>query len=91
MASEPGKQIIAMHILPNILVSKDDQAMKFGQLIEYDMKNIFLRKLWPKCGGQTIPRSFSKKSNLNISLDQYPKVLYSLYLLYAKLRAIKIY
>ena len=43
--------------------------MKFGQLIEYNMRNIFLEKPYPKCSGETIPRSFSKKSKLNISLD----------------------
>ena len=31
-----------MQILPNISRSKDNQAMKFGQFIEYNMKNIFL-------------------------------------------------
>ena len=44
--------------------------MKFGQLIEYNMRNIFVEKSYTKCGGQTIPRTFSKKSKLNIFLDQ---------------------
>ena len=44
--------------------------MKFGQLIEYNMRTIFLEKSFSKCGGETIPRPFSKKSKLNISLDQ---------------------
>ena len=43
--------------------------MKFGQLIEYDMINIFLEK-YTKCGGETIPRLFSKKLKLSISLGQ---------------------
>ena len=43
--------------------------MKLGQLIEYDMKNIFLEKSYAKCGGETIPRLFSKK-NKTESLDQ---------------------
>ena len=55
--------------LPNISRSKGKQAMKFGKLIKYNMKNIFLEKLCAKCGEETIPRSFSKKSILNISLD----------------------
>ena len=42
MTSQPGKQTIAIHILPNILKSKGNQIMKFGQLIEYNMSNIFL-------------------------------------------------
>ena len=63
--------------------------MKFGQLIAYNMRNIFLEKSYTKCDGETIPRSFSKKSKLSISLDQYSKVLYILFQLFAKLRAIK--
>ena len=44
--------------------------MKFGQLIEYNMGNIFLDKSYAKCGGGTSPRPFSGKLNLSISLDQ---------------------
>ena len=44
----------------NILRSKDNQAMKFGQLIEYKMINVFLEKLYTKCGGETIPNHFLK-------------------------------
>ena len=65
--------------------------MKFGHLIKYNMRNIFLEKLYTRYGGETIPRYFSEKSKLRISLDQISKVLYSFLLLYAKLRAIKIY
>ena len=65
--------------------------MKYGQLLEYKMRNIFLKKSYTKCGGDTIPRPFPKKLKLSISLDQYSKVLYSLFLLYVRLRFIKIY
>ena len=44
--------------------------MKFGQLIEYDMRNIFLEKSFTKCCGETIPGPCSIKSKLSISLDQ---------------------
>ena len=44
MMSQPGKQTIAIHILPNISKSTGNQTMKLGQLIEYNMKNIFLEK-----------------------------------------------
>ena len=44
--------------------------MKFGQLIEYNIREIFLERSYPKCGGETILRPFSKKSELGISLDQ---------------------
>ena len=33
MTSLPGLQTIGIHILPNISQSKDNQKMKFGQLI----------------------------------------------------------
>ena len=69
MMSQPGKQRIAIHILPNISRSKDNQAIKFGQLIEYNMKNIFVEKSYTKYAGETIPRPLSKKSKLSISLD----------------------
>ena len=70
MASQAGYQTIATHILPNISRSKSNQAMKFGQLIEHNMRNIFVEKSYTKCAGETIPRPLSKKSKLSISLDQ---------------------
>ena len=42
MTSQPDKQLIAIQILPNISGSKINQAMKFGQLIEYNKRNLFL-------------------------------------------------
>ena len=36
--------------------------MKLDQLIEYKIWNIFHEKSYTKCDGETIPRSFSKKS-----------------------------
>ena len=50
-------------------ISEEVKAIKFGQLAEYNMKNIFLEKQYTKCGEETIPRFFSKKSKLSISLD----------------------
>ena len=47
MTSQAGLQKIEIHILPNTLQSKGNQKMKFGQLIEYSKRNIFLQKL---CG-----------------------------------------
>ena len=58
--------------------------MKFGQLIEYNMRNIFLEKSYTKCGGKIIPGPFSKESKLSISLDQQTDILYSLFLLYVQ-------
>ena len=49
--------------------------MEFGHLIECSMRNIFLEKPYTKGGGETSARPFSEKLKLNISLDQYSKVL----------------
>ena len=78
MTSQPGSQIIAIHILVHI---KDNKTMKFGQLTEYNMRNNFIEKPYMKCSGETIPRLFPKISKLNISLNVLSKVLYSLFLL----------
>ena len=37
--------------------------MKYGQLIEYNMRNIFQEKSYTKCGRETIPISLSKIEN----------------------------
>ena len=50
--------------------SKGNQTMKFDQLIECNMRNIFLEKSYAKFGGETRPRPFSEKLKLSISLDQ---------------------
>ena len=89
MTSDPGK--LQYTYCPNISRNKGNYTMRFGQLLKYNMRNSFLKKSYKKCGGETISRHFSKKSKLRISLDQYPAVLYSLFLLYGKLRSIKIY
>ena len=44
MTSQPGKQTIAIHILPDISRSKSNQTMSFGRLIEYNTRNIFLER-----------------------------------------------
>ena len=65
MTSQADKQIITIHILPNISRSKDNQTVKFGQLIEYNMGNIFLEKLYAIHDKQsTGPKNQDK--NLNI-------------------------
>ena len=63
--------------------------MQPDQLIEYNLRSIFLEKSYTKFGGETIPRPFSRKSKLGIYLDQYSQVLYILFLLFAKLRTIE--
>ena len=59
-----------MHILPIISRSKGNQTTKYGQLIEYNMRNISLKKSYTECIGETSPRPFSEKLSLSISLDQ---------------------
>ena len=63
--------------------------MKFGQYIKYNMRNIFLEKSCTNCVEETVPRPFSKKSKLIVTPDQYSKVLYILFLFFAKLRTIE--
>ena len=54
--SQPGSQTIAIHILPNISQNKDNQTLRFDQLIEYKKRNIFLKKLCGKWGRETSSR-----------------------------------
>ena len=64
MASQPGLQAIMIHILFSISQSKSNQIMKFGQLIEYNKRNIFLQKVCWKWSKETSskPVSFFYKS-----------------------------
>ena len=58
MTSKPGLQTSAIHILPNISQSKGNQTMKFGQLKEYNKRNIFLQKLCRNEAGRLVPDPF---------------------------------
>ena len=76
-----GQQIITMHIFSNISKSGGNQSMKFGQLIEYDKKNIFLEKSYTK--RRASPRTFSEtlkslgqqSSILQFALTVYPQLI----------------
>ena len=70
MTSQPGSETMTIQKLLNISRSKDNQAMRFGHLIENNMRNIFLESSYTKCGRETIRIPFSKKSKLRISLGQ---------------------
>ena len=70
MTSQPDSQTIAIHMLSNIAKSKGNLTVKICQLIENNMRNIFLEKPYTKCGGEIIRRTFSKNSISRISLDQ---------------------
>ena len=58
MTSQPGLQTIAIHMLPNISQSKDNQTMKFGQLIERNKRNIFLQNYSENEAGRLVPDLF---------------------------------
>ena len=61
MTSQTGQIIIAIRILPNILISKDNQATKFGQLI--NSWEMFLFKKYAENGvGILVPDLFFKRS-----------------------------
>ena len=86
--SQTGQQIITIYILPNIL-SKGNQIMKFGQLIDYNIKSTFLEKSYTECDRESNTRPFYKKSKLTISLDQQSEMLQNLFLLKSKSRSKK--
>ena len=77
MTSHTEQQVIAIHILSNILRSKGNLTMKVDQLIIYKMRNIFLEKSNIKCGGDANPRTV--KSKLSTSLDQQSESLFLMY------------
>ena len=85
MTSQPVKQTIVIHILTNNSRShgdiitlypcknKGNQTMKFGQLIEYSIINIFLEMFTQMITQNVVEKLFqdqSKKSKLSISLNQ---------------------
>ena len=53
MGKQRGKQTIGIQALLNISGSKGNQTMKFGQLLEYKMRNVFVEISYTKCGGET--------------------------------------
>ena len=60
--AQPGKQTIAVHILLNISWSKGDQTMDFGQLIEYNNRNIFFKNHAESEAGKFQTSLFSKET-----------------------------
>ena len=44
--------------------------MKIGQLIEYNMRNIFPEKSYTRCDAKTSPIPFSEKWKLSIPFDR---------------------
>ena len=73
------------HVLSDISRCKGNQKMKYGQLIGYSMRYIFLKESYTKCGGETSSRSFSK-TEIN-SLKFYTVCFYCM----SKSRTTKMY
>ena len=73
-----SKFMTSQPILSNISRSKGNQAMNFGQLIKYNMRNIFVEKSYTKCVEETTSKPFSKKSKLSLSLHQQSDVNFSI-------------
>ena len=44
MTSQTGQQIITIYMLPNTFRCKGNQAMKFGQLIKYSVRDFLFKK-----------------------------------------------
>ena len=65
MTSQSDQQIVIIHILPNILKSKGNQAIKFSQFIKFGVRNIYIfSKIMQKLCSKTSSRPrfvFSEK------------------------------
>ena len=57
-----GQQTITLHVLPNISRSKGNQAIKFGQLIQYSVKNVFSEIMQKLRSGEWFQTSFFEKA-----------------------------
>ena len=62
--SQTGQVIITIHILSNISISKENQTIKLGQLIEHKMRKTLPEKLYTKCDVEACPRPFHEKLKL---------------------------
>ena len=58
MAWQTGTQTITINILPDIWKSKDNQTLKFGELIESNVRYNFLQKSCRKWDTETSSRPF---------------------------------
>ena len=79
MTSQPGLQTISIHILHNISQCKGNQTMKFGPLIEYNKRNIFLQKLCRKWGSENSSKPLYFLKKLNARWKQVACSLVSIY------------
>ena len=63
MTSQPDQQAVKINILTNISRSKENQAMQFGQLTEYHMRNIFLEESYTNELEKLFPDPFLRDQN----------------------------
>ena len=56
--SQIGPQTVTINILVDISKRRENQTMKFGQLMEYNVINISLKKSWEKKAGRLVPNLF---------------------------------
>ena len=63
MMSQPGLQTIKILILPHISRSKENEVMKFRQLIEYNMRKVFLKNYRQNVVEKLFPDPFPKSQN----------------------------
>ena len=60
MTSNPGKQTIVIHILPNISRSKSNQIKEFGQLIDNNRELFLLKNDTKSVEEKLLPNPFLK-------------------------------
>ena len=68
ITSQAGQQRIALQILSIISRSKSIQTIKFGQLIEHNVKKVFLKNFTQNMVEKLFPDRFIYKK-LNINVD----------------------
>ena len=78
MTSQTGQQIIIIHIWHNILKSKDNQTMKFVQLIKYIAINIFFRN-HPDNDAESLVPDLFLLNKLRIRSEQVVSTLFLIY------------
>ena len=65
MMSQSGQQTIAIHILTNISRNIGNQAMKFCQVIEYNMSNFYFETSCTEMAEKLFANPFLKSLNLS--------------------------
>ena len=53
MTSQPSQQTTTIQTLPNISQCKDNEIIKFGQVIDYNKRNTFVQKSCIRQGKKT--------------------------------------